>query len=39
VTKTGLEPIRNTPEEFARMISDGTRNWADVVKDLKLTQN
>jgi tripartite-type tricarboxylate transporter receptor subunit TctC len=36
LTRTGVEPVPNTPEEFAKLIADDSDRWRDIVKDLNL---
>ena len=31
-TEQGLEPVGNTPEQFATMIQGETRKWGDIVR-------
>ncbi|HVL36080.1 MAG TPA: tripartite tricarboxylate transporter substrate binding protein [Burkholderiales bacterium] len=39
VLATGMEPFTNTPQEFAAMIRDESRKWAQVIKTAKVTLN
>jgi tripartite-type tricarboxylate transporter receptor subunit TctC len=36
LTKIGVEPVINTPEEFATVIAADTRRWRDIVGELGL---
>jgi tripartite-type tricarboxylate transporter receptor subunit TctC len=31
----GMEPVGSSPEEFAKAIADGVRNWADVLRSMR----
>jgi tripartite-type tricarboxylate transporter receptor subunit TctC len=39
VLQAGAEPLTNTPQEFAAMIRDESRKWAQVIKAAKVTLN
>ena len=36
LTRVGVEPVANTPEQFAKIIADDTERWRDIVRDLNL---
>ena len=36
LVKVGVEPLVNTPEEFAKIIAEDTDRWRDVVRELGL---
>ena len=35
----GVDPVTGSPEEFGKFIQDETRNWADILKQVKLAIN
>jgi tripartite-type tricarboxylate transporter receptor subunit TctC len=39
VLQAGAEPLTNTPQEFAAMIRDESRKWAEVIRSAKVTLN
>jgi tripartite-type tricarboxylate transporter receptor subunit TctC len=34
--KLGVEPVPNTPEQFAKLIAEDAERWRDIVRDLNL---
>jgi tripartite-type tricarboxylate transporter receptor subunit TctC len=36
LSKIGVEPVANTPAQFAKIIADDTERWRDIVRDLNL---
>ena len=39
LAKIGVEPVPNTPSQFAKLIADDTELWRDIVKDLDIKRN
>ncbi len=39
LAKIGVEPVPNTPDQFAKLIADDTELWRDIVKDLDIKRN
>jgi tripartite-type tricarboxylate transporter receptor subunit TctC len=37
LASAGLEPVGNTPDEFAAMIKAETRKWGDIVRKANIT--
>jgi tripartite-type tricarboxylate transporter receptor subunit TctC len=35
LVELGMEPVGSSPEEFAKAIADGVRNWSEVLRSMR----